>query len=161
MLALMWTKRDTPPLLVGLQAGTTTLEISMADPHKIGQYTTWGHNYITHVIYHPGDAPMYNKDTCFSMFIASLFIITRSWMKNPDVPQQRNRYRNWGTFTQWDTTQLLKTMIIGKWMDLEGISLSEVTQSQKNTHDIHSLIIDICPESQSTQGTIHKPHETQ
>jgi hypothetical protein len=28
---------------------------------------------------------------------------------------------------------------LGKWMDLEDI-LSEVTQSQKNTHDIHSLI---------------------
>ena len=29
---------------------------------------------------------------------------------------------------------------LGKWMDLEGIILSEVTQSQKNTHDMHSLI---------------------
>jgi hypothetical protein len=26
-----------------------------------------------------------------------------------------------------------------KWMDLEDIILSEVTQSQKNTHDMHSL----------------------
>jgi hypothetical protein len=29
---------------------------------------------------------------------------------------------------------------LGKWMDLEAIILSEVTQSQKNSHDIHSLI---------------------
>jgi hypothetical protein len=29
---------------------------------------------------------------------------------------------------------------LGKWMDLEGIILSEVTQSQKNTHDMNSLI---------------------
>jgi hypothetical protein len=29
---------------------------------------------------------------------------------------------------------------LGKWMDLEDILLIEVTQSQKNTHDIHSLI---------------------
>jgi hypothetical protein len=29
---------------------------------------------------------------------------------------------------------------LGKWIDLEYIMLSEVTQSQKNTHDIHSLI---------------------
>jgi hypothetical protein len=28
----------------------------------------------------------------------------------------------------------------GKWMDLEDTILSEVTQSQKNTHDMHSLI---------------------
>jgi hypothetical protein len=29
---------------------------------------------------------------------------------------------------------------LGKWMDLEDIILSEVTQSQKNTQDMHSLI---------------------
>ena len=29
---------------------------------------------------------------------------------------------------------------LAKWMDLEGIILSEVTQSQKNTHGMHSLI---------------------
>jgi hypothetical protein len=29
---------------------------------------------------------------------------------------------------------------LDKWMDLEDIILSEVTQSQKNTYDMHSLI---------------------
>jgi hypothetical protein len=29
---------------------------------------------------------------------------------------------------------------LGKWMDLEDIILSEIAQSQKNTHDMHSLI---------------------
>jgi hypothetical protein len=29
---------------------------------------------------------------------------------------------------------------LGKWMELEDIILSEVTQSQKNTHGMHSLI---------------------
>jgi hypothetical protein len=29
---------------------------------------------------------------------------------------------------------------LGKWMHLEDIILSEVTQSQKNTHDMHSVI---------------------
>ena len=29
---------------------------------------------------------------------------------------------------------------LDKWIDLEDIILCEVTQSQKNTHDIHSLI---------------------
>ena len=30
--------------------------------------------------------------------------------------------------------------LLGKWMDLEDIILSEVTQSQKNMHDMHLLI---------------------
>jgi hypothetical protein len=29
---------------------------------------------------------------------------------------------------------------LGKWMELENIILSGVTQSQKNTHGVHSLI---------------------
>jgi hypothetical protein len=45
--------------------------------------------------------------------------------------------------------------------DLEDIIMSEVTQSQKNTHDMHSLIVDISPEAQNTQDTICKTHEAQ
>jgi hypothetical protein len=29
---------------------------------------------------------------------------------------------------------------LGKWMDLDGIMLSEVTQSQRNSHNVYSLI---------------------
>jgi hypothetical protein len=36
------------------------------------------------------------------------------------------------------SNELLK--FFGKWMELENIILGEVTQSQKNTHDMHSLI---------------------
>ena len=34
---------------------------------------------------------------------------------------------------------------LGKWMDLQDINLSEVTQSQKNTHDMHSLVSGYMP----------------
>jgi hypothetical protein len=37
MLARMWRKRNTPLLLVGLQACTTTMEISLVVPEKIGK----------------------------------------------------------------------------------------------------------------------------
>jgi hypothetical protein len=58
---------------------------------------------------YPEDVPTCNKDTCSTIFIAALFIIAEAG-KNPDVPQQRNGYRKCGTFTQWNTTQQLKTM---------------------------------------------------
>jgi hypothetical protein len=45
MLARMRRKRNTPPLLVGLQAGTT-LEISLLVPQKIG------HSYLRIQLYH-------------------------------------------------------------------------------------------------------------
>ena len=40
MLARMWRKRNTPPLLVGLQTGTTSLEINLEVPQKIGNRFT-------------------------------------------------------------------------------------------------------------------------
>ena len=58
---------------------------------------------------YPKDTPTCNKDTCSTMFIAALLIIARSW-KEPRCPSTENRYRKCGTFTQWSTTQLLKTM---------------------------------------------------
>ena len=40
MLARMWRKRNTPPLLVGLQACKTTVEIHLAVHQKIKHSTT-------------------------------------------------------------------------------------------------------------------------
>jgi hypothetical protein len=40
MLERMWGKRNTPPLLMGMQAFTTTLEIILAVPPKIGHSIT-------------------------------------------------------------------------------------------------------------------------
>jgi hypothetical protein len=36
---------------------------------------------------------------------------------------------------------------LGKWMKLEDITLSEVTQLQMNTHSMHSLISGYYPQS--------------
>ena len=44
---------------------------------------------------------------------------------------------------------------LGKWIKLENIILSEVTQSQKNTHGMHSLRMDISPDAQNTRDIIH------
>jgi hypothetical protein len=41
MLARMWRKRNIPALLVVLQAGTTTLEIRLELPQKIGYSYYW------------------------------------------------------------------------------------------------------------------------
>ena len=59
----------------------------------------------------------------------------------------RKWLQNCGTFTQWSTTTNITAIkknefmkFIGKWLDLESIILSEVTQSQKNGNDMYSLI---------------------
>jgi hypothetical protein len=117
-----------PPLLVLLQAGTTSLEISLTVPQKIGHSTIGRSSNTSPGHIHPEDVPTGNKDTCSTMFIAALFIIARSW-KGPRCPQKRNGYRKCGTFTQRSTTQQLKQFMkfLGKWMHLEDFILSEVT----------------------------------
>jgi hypothetical protein len=84
MLARMWRKRNTPPLLVGLHACTNTLEISLAVPQKIGHSTTGG-SCNTSPGHYPEDVPTSKKDTCSTMFITALFIIVISW-KEPICP---------------------------------------------------------------------------
>jgi hypothetical protein len=75
--------------------------------------------------------------------IAALFIIARSW-KEPRCSSTEERIQKmWYIYTMEHYSAIKKNEFIkflGKWMDLEGIILSEGTQSQKNSHDIYSLI---------------------
>jgi hypothetical protein len=64
MLAMMWRERSMPPLLVGLQAGTTTLVIILAVTQK-----NWAYTQEHMLCYVP----------------SSLIIIARSW-KEPRCP---------------------------------------------------------------------------
>jgi hypothetical protein len=77
MLARMWRKRNTSPLLVGLQTGTTTLEINLWFLRKF-EIDLPEEPAIPLLGIYSKDAPTYNKDTCSTMFIAALFIIARS-----------------------------------------------------------------------------------
>ena len=74
-------------MLVGLQADTTTLEISLVVPQKIGRHSTTEDPSIPPMGIYPEDFPICNKETCSSMFIAALFIIVRKW-KEPGCPSK-------------------------------------------------------------------------
>jgi hypothetical protein len=84
MLPRMWRKRNTPPLLVILQACTTTLEVSLAVPRKLDRVLLEDSAILLLGIY-PEDVLKGNKDTCSTMLIGALFIIARSW-KEPRCP---------------------------------------------------------------------------
>jgi hypothetical protein len=93
---------------VGFQAGTITLKISLAVFRKLDIALMEDPTTLLLDIY-PEDAPTCNKNTCSTMFIAALFIVARS-CKEPRCPQQSNGYKKCGTFTQFRTTLLLKTI---------------------------------------------------
>jgi hypothetical protein len=78
MLQRMWRKRKTPPLLMGLQACTTTLDISLVVPQKIDIILPEDPAIPLLGIYPEVVSPC-NKNTCSTMFIVALFMIARSW----------------------------------------------------------------------------------
>ena len=87
---------------------------------------------------YPEDVPTGNKNTCSTMFIAALFIIARCW-KEPRCPSTKKWIQKmWYIYTAIKNNEFMK--FLGKWMYLEDIILSEITQSQKKSLDIHSLI---------------------
>jgi hypothetical protein len=142
MLARMWRKRNTSPVLVGLQACTTTLEVSLEVPQKIGHNTTRRSSNTSpgHI---PKDVSTGNKNTCSTMFIAALFIIARSWKESRCPSTEEWIQKMWYIYTVEYYSAIKNNgfmKFLDKWMYLEDITLSEVTQSQKKSLDIHSLI---------------------
>jgi hypothetical protein len=90
---------------------------------------------------YPEDVLIGNKDTCSTMFTAALFIIARSW-KEPRCPSTEEWTQIlWYIYTKKyylaiKNNEFMK--FLGKWMYLEDIILTEVTQ--KKSLDMHSLI---------------------
>jgi hypothetical protein len=92
---------------------------------------------------YPEDVPTGNKDTYSTMFIAALFIIARSWKELRCPSREEWMQKMWYIYTMEYYSAIKNNefmKFLSKWMDLEGIILSEGTQSQKNTQDMHSLI---------------------
>ena len=92
---------------------------------------------------YPEDVPTSKKETFSTMFIAALFIIARSWKDPRCLSTEEWIQKMWYIYTMeyysaFKNNEFMK--FLGKWMDLEDIFLSELTQSQKNTQDMHSLV---------------------
>jgi hypothetical protein len=94
------------------------------------------------------DAATFNKDTCSTLFIAALFIISRRW-KEPRCPSTEEWIQKMWYICTMEYYAAIKNnefmKFLGKWMDLEDIILGKITQSQKNTHGIHSLTSEYYP----------------
>jgi len=76
---------------------------------------------IPFLVIYPKDAPIYNKDTCSTIFIAVLFIIARSW-KEPRCPLTEEQIQKmWYIYTieyylAIKNNDFMK--FLGKWKEL-------------------------------------------
>ena len=85
------------------------------------------------------------KDTCTPMFTAALFTIAKTW-KQPKCPLtdewiKKMWYIHNGILLSQKKNEIMPFAAI--WMDLEIITLSEVSQTEKDKYHMMSLICGI------------------
>jgi hypothetical protein len=85
----------------------------------------------------------YSRGTCTSMFIAALFTIAKLWKQSRCPTTDEWIKKMWYQYTMEFYSATKKNEILsftGKWMELENIILSEVSQAQKVKNCMCSLI---------------------
>jgi hypothetical protein len=73
----MWRKKNTPPLLVGLKADKPRWILIWWFFQKL-EIVLPEDSAILPLGINPKNAPTYNKNICYTMFIPALFITTRN-----------------------------------------------------------------------------------
>ena len=77
------------------------------------------------------------KETCTTVFIAALFTIARTW-KQPKCPLTDEWIKKmWPIFTMEYYSAIKRNKIelfVVRWMDLESVIQSEVSQEEKNKY---------------------------
>ena len=86
------------------------------------------------------------RDTCTAMFIAALFTIARAW-KQPRCPSADELIRKlWYAYTMEYYSAISKNAfesVLTRWMKLEPIIQSEVSQKEKHRYSILTHIFGI------------------
>ena len=144
MLERVWRKGNPLTLLVGMQTSTATLE-----------KTVWFLKKLElELLYDPAipllgihtEETRIERDTCTSVFIAALFTIARTW-KQPRCPSGDKWIRKlWYIYTV-EYYSAIKThafeSVLMRWMNLEPIIQSEVSQKEKHQCSILAHIYEI------------------
>ena len=78
------------------------------------------------------------KDTCILLFIAALFTIARTW-KQPRCPSTDEWIKWWYIYTMEYYSAIKRKAfesVLMRWMNLESIIQSEVSQKEKDKYHI-------------------------
>jgi hypothetical protein len=95
---------------------------------------------------YPEGAPIFNKDMLH--YAHSSLIYNSQKMETTQMSLNRGMDTDIYTMKYYPAIKNNKFMTFtGKWMELENIMLSQITQSQKTRHGMHSLISGYEPKS--------------
>ena len=132
MFMRMWRKRNTFALLVVMQTGAATLENCMEVPQKIeNRATLWQGNCTTRHL-SMGYRYAVSKGHMRPMFMAALSTIAKVW-KEPKCPTMDECIKKMWYRYKWSITwqsKRMKSCHLQLRMELEGIMLSEISQSK-------------------------------
>ena len=137
MLERVWRKENPLTLLVGIQTSTASMENSVGFLKKLE----------IELLYDPAipllgihtEETRSERDMCTPMFIAALFTIARTW-KQPRCPSADEWIRKlWYIHTMGYYSAIKKNAfesVLMRWMKLEPIVQSEVSQKEKHRDSI-------------------------
>ena len=138
MLARVWRKVNPLTLLVGMQTSTAAMEnsVEVELPYDPIIPLLGIHSKETRI----------ERDTCTPIFITALFIIARTW-KQPRCPSADKWMRKlWYIYTMEYYSAIKKNAfepVLMRWMKLEPIIQSEVSQKEKHQCSILTHIYGI------------------
>ncbi|KAL6031654.1 hypothetical protein STEG23_018075 [Scotinomys teguina] len=142
----MWSKRNTPPLLVRMQIGTTTLESSMVNSQKIGNHSSSrpSHTTLGHIL---KECPVIPKGHMLNYVHSSIICNSQNW-KQPRCPSTEEWIRKmWYIYTMEyyaaeKNNDIMK--FAGKWMELENVILSKIQYIWPYLEGLDSFGVEIC-----------------
>ena len=89
---------------------------------------------------------MIQKESCTKMFIAALFTIARTW-KQPNCPSTDEWIKKmWHIYTMEYYSAIKRNemeVFVMRWMELESVLQSEVSQKEKNKYSMLTYIYGI------------------
>ena len=126
-----------------MQAGEATLENSREVPQKLKIELPYDLAIAPPGIYPRDTGVLFRRDTCTPMFIAAPSTIAKVW-KEPKCPLMDEWIKKmWYVYTMEYYSAIKNNEILPfatTWMELEGIMLSEISQSEKDKNHMTLLI---------------------
>ena len=135
----MWRKGNPHALLVKIQISTAIVGNSMEFPQKFKNGTALSPSNSSSGIYLKKSKTLIQKNICIPMFISALFTMAKI-LKQPMCPSIDEWIKMlWYIYTIKYYSAIKKNEILlfaTTWINLEGIMLSEISQSEKDRYHI-------------------------
>ena len=135
-------KEDLFCIDVGMQAGAATLENSMEVPQKLKIELPYDPAIALLGIYARDTGVLFRRGTCTPIIIALLSTIAKLW-KESKCPSNDQWIKKMCVMEYYSAIKQNEILPFATtWMELEGIMLSEISQSEKDKNHMTSLIED-------------------